>query len=291
MTIKEIIGYQNSEELAARLKPIMMVRQRNIPVKFTWEEVTISPEMEAVYLKAAQGILGGTPREFVGRLPQLQLAANNSILEGGEPNTSVSLCGKELAFVALLDKMLRAEKCVIIYSSFLESIARIEFVLGVVKTALTYQNIYRITGSQSSKERERVSKGFGPGDIILMTRAGGVSLNLQQSNQVIFYDIPFSVADFVQVVGRVARMDSTHSEMMITSIIAKGTIDEYKMRYLQMNSLFVSNLIGSNVNLPQVKKTISKEMVKELRKELLWRTRKGSKRKTSSPPVPGLTVS
>ena len=88
------------------------------------------------------------------------------------------------------------------------------------------------------------------GTIVLLTQAGTESINLQKANTVIFYDIPFAIQTFIQMVGRVTRMDSKYDHQDIYLIEAEGTSDTYRRILLQMNGQLINQIFGKVNTLP-----------------------------------------
>ena len=96
------------------------------------------------------------------------------------------------------------------------------------------------------------------------------SINLQKANTVIFYDIPFAIQTFIQMVGRVTRMDSKYDHQDIYFIEAEGTSDTYRRILLQMNGQLINQIFGKVNTLPLEMKFIDKKIGKQLRDSLLW---------------------
>ena len=106
-----------------------------------------------------------------------------------------------------------------------------------------------------------------------MTAAGARSLNFHAGNQVVFYDIPWELEFFIQVVGRVARpMVSTYDHADIYLPFVSNTIDEYRKELFVTNSsLIQSVLTGGDPNLPKEYAAMRRSQIVKLRKSLLWR--------------------
>lgn len=63
-------------------------------------------------------------------------------------------------------------------------------------------------------------------------KSGGVSLNLQVANYVIFYELPISSIDYTQAFKRVHRIGQSKT-VFIYSLVAKTTIEEKVEKYLK----------------------------------------------------------
>lgn len=270
--IYEVVGFKNLDELHKKLEPFMFIRYTNMDVRFHEVVIEQTEQEENLYLTAAAGELGYSTRDFVGRLPDLQLVVDNAVLLERKPNQDYDyISKKEEALLDLVSKFNKEGKAMIIYSGYRKSLYRIKGLLDIKFRRLRK---FVITGNTVSKLRKQIESQFDTGDILLITGAGGESLNLQISNVVIMYNLPFKVHEFIQVVGRVARMDSEHPYMDVFIIEAKDTIDTYKKLYILSNSQRIKEMISPNPNLPRVDYVPSRKFIINLRSRLLWRIRK-----------------
>ena len=126
--------------------------------------------------------------------------------------------------------------------------------------------------------RDKVEDALKPRDIVLCTGAGAESRNLQLCNQIMVYNIPFGILRLIQLIGRVARMDSKFIHQDIHFLEASGTIDTYKRVLAQDAAWLYSELFGENDALPTMNK-LDRNLIVDIRKKLLWgfRSRKGQK--------------
>jgi SNF2 family DNA or RNA helicase len=130
---------------------------------------------------------------------------------------------------------------------------------------------YYLNGSTEESERDKITKLFKPGQIVLTTQAGGQSINLQAANHIIFYDVPFSMGILIQAIGRIARVDSVYDSMHVHLLEAVDTIDTYKTKLVHHNSTLIEGVVGGNANLPPGMDKVTKRAIVRLRKDLLWR--------------------
>jgi len=264
ITFFEVVGYRNLNILHEIIKPYVLVRFREYDVRFISEVVELTPEENTLYLRAAMGILGGTYKDFAARLPDLQRAADT----GGDGEDLSKVSSKERRCVELVAKKLAEDKAVIVYSSLKDPVDRLK---KLFKKEFPDVDIYVITGATSLEKREDVVESFKKKSIIVMTGAGGESLNLQVSNTVIFFNLTFSIGEFVQVVGRVVRVNTEHNFMEIFIIEAKDTIDTYKRLMLEHNADKIKKVISQNPNLPEIDSEPTKDYIIKMRKDLLWK--------------------
>ena len=152
---------------------------------------------------------------------------------------------------------------------------RIKYLLNETKQFTGVKQVLEVSGDINQKQREKVEEQIDKGTVVLVTQAGTESINLQKANTVIFYDIPFAIQTFIQMVGRVTRMDSKYDHQDIYFIEAEGTSDTYRRILLQMNGQLINQIFGKVNTLPLEMKFIDKKIGKQLRDSLLWSFKAG----------------
>lgn len=268
---REVIAYRNLDVLHSIISKHVFMRFKQMPLKFFYLEVELTEREEYNYSLAGQGMLGLDYRNFVSRLPDLQLAVDNAVDRGRVLNRDINQVGaKEQLLLDLLQKKLLEGKAVIVYTVHRKSLRRLQLLIE----AKFDMRVYTITGNTSEDRRRHIEESLKEREIVIMTGAGGESLNLQASGVMVFYSLSFSVITFVQVVGRIARMDSAHEEMEVYILEARDTIDTYKKKYLEVNTNLVNTITVPNPNLPRVEIIPSKKYVISLRRKLLWKAKK-----------------
>lgn len=268
---REVIAYKNLDQLHSVISEHVFMRFKPMPLNFKYLEITMTEREEYNYALAAQGVLGLDYRNFVARLSDLQLVVDNAVAPGRVLNKDLKNIGaKEQLLLDVLEEKLLEDKAVIIYTFHTKSLRRLKY---LIETKYD-MDVYTITGDTSEFRRRKIEEVFKKRDVVIMTGAGGESLNLQASGVLIFYSLSFSVITFIQVVGRIARMDSTHEEMEVYILETTNSIDTYKKKYLEANSNLVSTVTVPNPNLPRVEVIPSKKYIMSLRRKLLWRVNK-----------------
>jgi len=138
---------------------------------------------------------------------------------------------------------------------------------------------YKITGTVTRKRREKVKNIFredSRNKVLLITTGGGQSLNLQTTNRIIFYDLPFTVGNFIQVLGRVVRYFSKFKQFEAYFLVMNETIDDYKMSYIDHNSepikKVLRNEMGSSLT---TFSDYNDYILRKLRSRYLWYRTKG----------------
>jgi superfamily II DNA or RNA helicase len=270
-----IVELQNIELLRSLLEKIMIVGSITYNLNWHWHKTRISPEEFEYYRQAGRGALEGKERKgFAERLHDLQQIIDNSHPSlPSDLQKTVSM--KEKLLLVTLRELLNQNGIPIIFVEHYNTVDRLKKVLDACKNKnmLTITDVFCLTGRESKKERDAVEEKMTSQSIIIATRAGTQSRNLQKSNQVVFYDIPFSIAQFLQAIGRITRYDSQHPEMHIHMIEAWDTIDTYKRMLVQDNAATIEALFGNNPNLPDIKE-LDRSGIRDIRRKILWSFRK-----------------
>lgn len=211
---------------------------------------------------------GNYNEEKLKLLTKMQLEKINEHRKVTIMNSNLST--KEREYLKVVAEEMKKGHPVLTYLDYSDVVDRLEMLLNKTKSITKVKQVLKVTGSISLKQREFVEEAIREGTVVLITSAGTESINLQKSNSMIFYDIPFSVLTFIQAVGRITRVDSKFSEQHIHIIEATGTIDSYKRLLINMNSNLIETIFGGIETLPVEMLNIDKSMQSLLKKQLLW---------------------
>ena len=171
------------------------------------------------------------------------------------------------------------EKGVIIYIEYLDVIAQVaeDFKSKGV-------DCFVIQGSTKEKDRGLISDEFkiNPNSkVVLISQAAGESLNLNGTNEIILYDLPKAFGKFNQTIGRIARCFSKFEEQgrsfYIHYVIVDDTLDVYKPILLSSKKELEEEILHSDTVELKELKSYDAMILKEIRKELLWKTKKRKK--------------
>lgn len=172
------------------------------------------------------------------------------------------------------------EKGVIVYVEYLDIIAQLA-------KDLKNESIdcYVIQGSTKEKDRGLISEEFKSNPeskVVLISQAAGESLNLNGTNEIILYDLPRSFGKFNQTVGRIARcfskFESEGRSFYIHYVIVDDTIDVYKPILLSSKKQLEEEILHSDtISLKEIG-SFDAMLLKEIRKDLLWKTKKRKKK-------------
>ena len=132
-----------------------------------------------------------------------------------------------------------------------------------------------IKGGVSMAERKRIQEIIAVDMPLLITSAGGESINLQKANSIIFYDLPYDIAKIMQIIGRITRVDTKFDKQYIDIIEAFGTTDTYKRLCMEKNMKLIESLFGKMNTLPYTTYDNEQKFMSTLRRSLLWAFTKG----------------
>lgn len=269
----EIIGYRNLQDFASRIAHVYLGRSdeeiegQRPELSFMKRTVEMSEAQRAVYLEVEQGILLEDPT-LVGApaIIQAQQAANNpEIWHGVETPLSKTTTDNVKAdlLIELLNDELYGEP-VIIYS-------QLETTISAYEKKLAQFNPLRVTGKERDKDREEARTAFqeGKSNIIMITDAGGESLNLQRAKHVILLSRPWSPGQYIQVVGRARRFGSKHASVTVWHLICEDTIDEYIDAVLAEKFGPVEDIIRARGSLLPEDQVLPKDIAQYARKKRL----------------------
>lgn len=273
--IEEIIGYRNIESLKKKLDEIIIVRQLQYNLKFHYMKTELSSEEEHFYLMAGKGLFmkKETKEVWAARLHQLQRIIDN-VHEDHITNKN-KLSSKEKLLMQVIISIMKKQEPILIYFDYTDALNRIKYLINETKKFTGVRQVLEVSGDVTQKQREKVEEQIDMGTVVLVTQAGTESINLQKANTVIFYDIPFAIQTFIQMVGRVTRMDSKYDHQDIYFIEAEGTSDTYRRILLQMNGQLINQIFGKVNTLPLEMKFIDNKIGKQLRDALLWSFKAG----------------
>lgn len=267
----EIVGYKNLDALRNILNNYIIIKQKSYNLKFQYHQTNLNNHEIEGYLEAGKGLLRETednePVNFSVRLHDLQMVVDN-INEQYKIINKMS--SKEQLFIKLIISKIKNNHPTLVYCDYNEVIDRLEYLLNISKKITGVEQILKVTGSISLKEREKVEDLINEKTVVLITSAGTESINLQKADSLIFYDIPFSILTFMQAVGRVTRMDSKYNQQYIHLLETVGTIDSYKRCLIQINGGLIMNMFGKMKTLPLEVGQLDKNITRQLKNGLLW---------------------
>lgn len=269
---KEVVGHKNLDHLSKRLDSIILGNKNKYNLDFQYKSIYLSEEEIDSYIKCAEGLETdlGEEKALSARLHDLQKVVDGSHPEFSKPYLS----SKEKLLVTCISEIIQRNESVLIYTEYMDSFNRIVKVLESSKTYLNYDRLHFINGSIKLNERVKIENDMPKRSIVIITKAGTASINLQAANNLIFYNIPWSTGDTIQAIGRITRMDTEYDTQHVYFLEAIDTIDTYRRKTVESKVDLITMIFGEQSTFP----TIDDDPIdlNKLKRYLLWK--KGSKR-------------
>jgi SNF2 family DNA or RNA helicase len=236
---------RNYSDLGAQLPQLI---EKRITIKLSENQRKIYEAIENDLLGTAlfQEITGNLklttmdrPQNILTKMLQMQKAING--VRFFDPNVKDRFADnpKLDEIIRLLENEFEGEK-IVIFSKFRTYIDELE-------RALRQFNPVRITGleDQATREQNKIKFSTDPNcRVMLMTRAGGMGLNLQAARALFLIDMPFSFGELGQVVGRIRRVGSEFQHVVVCYFIAEHTFDEHVFEILKRKKLTIEAVFG-----------------------------------------------
>lgn len=233
-TKSKVVRFKNRNELQRKLDDLIIFRQLSYNVDFN--EIDVPLDMWDDYRSIGTGSkivkkTKSTLSDFSIRLGSLQKLMDNIPLYDKQDNLLFpikDITNKEQALLDLVDNLVDNGHIPLIYCFYLDTIDRVEM---LVKTRLKHvlKDVFIISGKIPQKERALVEDKITNNTVTILNRAGTESINLQKADTIIFYNIPWSIQEYLQCLGRITRNDTEFSKQYVYFLEYEGTIDNYKM--------------------------------------------------------------
>jgi SNF2 family DNA or RNA helicase len=160
------------------------------------------------------------------------------------------------------------EKGVVVYVKLLEVLKTLQEDLD--REGIEYKTI---TGAVNAKNRAKINEWFcsNPENrVIFISLAGGQSLNLHATNEIILYNIPNGYGPFKQIIGRIARGFGKYTKYNIHTIVVEDSIDAYYQILLSSRKELENELLTADSILLKEVQSFDLKVLKKVRERLLW---------------------
>lgn len=139
-----------------------------------------------------------------------------------------------------------ADQKVIVFSRFRKMVDKLE--AEAIKKKM---KTVRITGKEDEEQRKAAMQEFQDPEsdarIVWITEAAKEGINLQAAKALVFYDSPWSAGDYIQILGRMIRIGSTHDRCYAIHMVARGTIDTKVMGVLRTKMKLIEAVMGKRL--------------------------------------------
>lgn len=272
-----VVKFKNDKLLQSKLDELIIFRQLSYNVDFN--EIDIPLDMWNNYRDVGTGSVtvksnvqkGSTLSEFGIRLGSLQKLMDNIPLYGNDDNQLfplIDLTNKESTLLDLIRNLVSNHHIPLVYCFYWDTIDRLK---QLIQTKLNdvIDDVFVISGQVSPKERAKVEDLIRENTVTILNKAGTESINLQKADTIIFYNIPWSIQEYLQCLGRITRNDTEFDKQYVYFLEYEGTIDNYKMLRIKDKLGIVEQVQGEQLDSSEGI-SIDSEDMNELKKVLLW---------------------
>ena len=251
----EVIGFKNVDQLLKLIEPntLFFSSSKHLDIKYAGVPISTS---SSDYELASQGLYNvdeDDVKEYGVRMHDLQQIVNKDY----------NKLALTLRFV-----LKNKEKGVVIFTDYYSTVDALCKLLESVNIFT-----YIISGSVKEKDRNSIKNDFlgSPSNkVLIITRAGGESLNLQSTDSIVVYDLPRGIGALVQVIGRVNRMYSKFDTVNVFFPYVTGTIDEYRIMYIQKYKQLLDKMFDGEIVPTSMVPSFNRYIFKKLRDKFLW---------------------
>lgn len=261
-----VVGHSKKqlEKFVEAVEPYYLSRKKHdvakeLPQMITREIIcNLTSEQEELYELAELGLLesGLDPdseqADILKGMTMVQQACNApQLLMDEEGNPFEGESSKIQALIEIFTEDFVGVKT-IVFSRFEKMISILGKTLDEKKV-----NYVRVTGKEAkAKDRAAAMKQFQDPDsgidVILITLAGGESINLHAAEHIVYIDSPWSWGDYVQINGRAIRIGSKNKNVLVTHLIARRasgakTIDDYVIKKLRQKKVLADTVAGESL--------------------------------------------
>lgn len=294
--VTEIVGYQNMQELNETLDKLTIKGCVHYNVNFNFLECPLDEQSEKAYRFASNGLFdilyhpekvkvkgkGKKPtdnisenqKDFGSRVHDLQRCVDGCDTGDNDP---LFVSNKTKLLIEQLIKIMSSNESVLVYFEYKDSLEMVERILLDKQQEIGFTKIYRLTGDEKEDTRAKIESNLGLKEIVLCSQAASQSRNLQRANNLILWNVPWSIGRVIQVCGRICRVDTSYDHQNLITLTVKDTIDDYKVTLFKDHLSLISKLLGdegTGVLTDCEYLDIDRSNMKELKNSLLWRRNK-----------------
>ena len=267
---KFIYGYKNTGEFVELLKPyVCIIRKRDVesqlPIFQPPRKILLDQCQEQINLidKVYKGEWDKDKldlddpegeEKFDNMLPLLIAGHTKRTLQDyrlvDKDRKGIYVSPKTEALLDILENEYTDEKVIV----YCPSVTYLKILLKEIKKnkrklAVGYREPLEISGRDLDPTRREQSRlmfqDFDSGrNLIFITQSGVEAINLQSAQSLILMTCPMTGGDMVQLAGRLARIGSEHSSLLITYLLMKDSQDEDEYDILNQQMHMISMIQG-----------------------------------------------
>lgn len=256
-SIWELVEYKNIEQLSKIMQNHMFCHYPEQDIRYHMHNYELDADDWKQYKAIAKDTIANLDNDetpFATRLLHLQYLVNKSL-------------AKRQKLYQLANTI--KERGFVLYIQYYESLAQVQEVLSYIPEL----QVRTYTGNDSDDDRDNNKKWFQSdpkNKCLIISRAGGASLNLQVTNQLIFYDLADGFGQMSQISGRVTRLFSSYKTFHIHFILSEHTIDQYKYMCFLMYDSIIRALLNNKMIALEKPINYNNDMKAQMRKDWCW---------------------
>lgn len=261
VTVERGVNEANLAEFRAKIAPLALRRTAAdcddvaMPgVQLSLAAVELGKGQAARYAELRRGVL-----TRVGEAGQVsRTEADAAFLRARQVTSSLACLDGErggAAESAKLDVVVAeltgdlAGEPVVVYTYFRPTLAELAARLRKAGVATV-----RVWGEQHATEQAEAIRAFSDGEVnvMLITDAGGMGLNLQRARRMVIVDPPVSGGRLRQLTGRIARDGSRHSTCYVQVLVSDTPVDRALSATLGAELDLYSSVLDPDGSTPEV---------------------------------------
>jgi len=252
----KVLGYRNLDTVHEKIQSLLIRRKKaevieNLPEKIENNYyIDLSAEQEEIhygYMASLFHIINKkvlTPMD-IKRMQKILLAMRMTCDSTYLIDKQTNISPKLVELVSILkDLVIENRRKVVIFSEW----TTMTYLIGKVLSELGIDFV-EFTGKVPAEKRHLLIEEFRNNPqcmVFLSTDAGGVGLNLQNTDCVINFELPWNPAKLNQRIGRVHRIGQKSEAINVINLITKNSIEEKVYAGINLKQeLFDSVLEGS----------------------------------------------
>jgi SNF2 family DNA or RNA helicase len=242
--------YKNLEDVYKKLTDLMFRRKKDevlLDLPFLIQE-TIAVHLTPAELSFYREMLIGM--HILEAVTNAKVFASSSSLR-----MDIDISSKEKELFTLLNEM---EGKRIVFS---QSKTEVKRLAEMIKD----EELFILHGEIPKLDRGGIAQQFKESEngILLMTEVGTFGLNMQHTNILINFDLPWTYARLEQRIGRIQRAKSKYDKCFVFNLMSKDTIDHHVVNLItDKKDLFDKTINGDK----KAKKWVQEQFAKDLNK-------------------------
>ncbi|MGH9157844.1 MAG: DEAD/DEAH box helicase [Acidimicrobiales bacterium] len=192
-----------------------------------------APPSRLMALQAAQRVAGSGPQAMAGPLAKLGWDDLVAAASGVGPTS------KDAALMALLDQHVAAGDKVVVFTSFLATLAHLR---RLVDERGIDAAVYHGGLSRADKDAA-IARFEDDAPVLLTTDAAGEGRNLQFCHVMVNVDLPWNPMQIEQRLGRLHRIGQRH-DVVLTNLVSRGTIEDRILAVLEARINLFELVVG-----------------------------------------------